>query len=59
MVMAAIGGILGYVALYFIANFMPKESLGIVAFALSFTTMFGVVKKLGYETAHVKRISDL
>lgn len=58
MVMAAIGGILGYVALYFIANFMPKESLGIVAFALSFTTMFGIVKKLGFETAHIKRVSE-
>jgi O-antigen/teichoic acid export membrane protein len=58
MVISSIGGLLGFVALYFIANYMPKESFGIVAFALSFTTMFGIVKKLGFESAHIKRVSE-
>jgi O-antigen/teichoic acid export membrane protein len=58
MVMAGIGGLLGYVSLYFITNYMTKESFGILAFALSFTTIFAVFKKLGYESAHIKKVSE-
>jgi len=58
MLVEGIGGILGFVGLYFITNYMTVETLGIVGFALSFTTMFGIVKKLGFESAHIKRVSE-
>ena len=49
---------LGFVGLYYITNYMPVAALGIVGFALSFTTMFGIIKKLGFESAHIKRVSE-
>ena len=58
MVLQGLGGLLGYVGLFFIARYMGPTPLGIVAFALSFTAMFGIVKRLGFNDAHVKRVSE-
>lgn len=49
---------LGYIALFFITRYMEPGDYGIVAFALGFVTLFTIFGKLGFEQAHIKRISE-
>jgi O-antigen/teichoic acid export membrane protein len=51
-------GILGYVALFFITRFMDPEAYGIMAFAYSFVALFTIFGNLGFNAAHVKRVSE-
>ena len=53
-----LNGILGYVALYFITRYMSPGDYGIVAFALGFVTLFTIFGNLGFNAAHIKRISE-
>ncbi|MFW6134891.1 MAG: flippase [Elusimicrobiota bacterium] len=53
-----LNGILGYVALFFITRYMAPADYGIVAFAIGFVTLFSVFGKLGFEQAHIKRVSE-
>jgi O-antigen/teichoic acid export membrane protein len=53
--------IIGMIGLIIIAKFwggFAPEALGIIAFAMSFIAIFGIISKLGYPQAHVKRISE-
>jgi len=53
-----IGGLLGFVSLYFITNNMGADSLGILGFGLSFVGMFTFISNLGFDSAHNKRVSE-
>ncbi len=50
--------LLGYIALFFITRFMEPGDYGIVAFALGFVTLFTIFGSLGFNQAHIKRISE-
>lgn len=53
-----IDGATGYVALFFITKYMNPIEYGIVGFALSFVTLFSILGNLGFDSAHVKKISE-
>ena len=53
-----IDGLLAYVALFFISRYMSPEEYGIVAFALGFVAIFSILGQLGFNSAHVKKISE-
>ena len=53
-----IDGLLGYIALYFITRYMEPGAYGIMAFAYSFVALFSIVGNLGFNQAHIKRISE-
>ncbi|UCD13552.1 MAG: flippase [Thermoplasmatales archaeon] len=50
--------LLGYIALFFITRYMEPGDYGIIAFALGFVTLFSIFGKLGFEQAHIKRVSE-
>lgn len=58
LIMQMTGAILGYIALFFVVKYMGPEPLGIVGFALSFAMIFSIIIKLGFDSAHIKRISE-
>jgi O-antigen/teichoic acid export membrane protein len=51
-------GLLAYVALFFIARYMGPESYGIIGFAMGFIGLFTVLLDLGFNAAHIKRVSE-
>ena len=53
-----VGGILGFISLYFIASRMGADSVGILGFGLSFIGMFTFISNLGFDSAHNKRVSE-
>jgi O-antigen/teichoic acid export membrane protein len=53
-----LNALLGYIALYFIARYMTPEDYGIMAFAYSFVALFTIFGKMGFDQAHVKRVSE-
>ncbi|MGC9059650.1 MAG: flippase [Thermoplasmata archaeon] len=53
-----IAGILGFITLFFVARFMGAEPLGSVGFALAFVNVFNIVADMGFNAAHVKRMSE-
>lgn len=53
----AVGGLLGAVALFFTGRYMPPEAVGMVAFALSLSTLASFLVA-GLDTAHIKRVSE-
>jgi O-antigen/teichoic acid export membrane protein len=53
-----IEAILAYVALFFIARYMGPEDYGIIGFAIGFVGLFALLCNLGFNEAHVKRISE-
>jgi O-antigen/teichoic acid export membrane protein len=48
----------GFVALYFVAQYMGPKPLGIIAAALAFSSIFMSFSDLGYSLAHLKKISE-
>jgi O-antigen/teichoic acid export membrane protein len=52
------GSILGYLALFFIYRYMGSESFGIVAFGLAYVGLFAFITDLGFNHAHIKRVSE-
>jgi O-antigen/teichoic acid export membrane protein len=48
----------GFVSLFFVARYLGPEPIGIIAFGLSFVSMFDFVGDLGFGDAHVKRVSE-
>ena len=53
-----LNGILGFVMLFFITRFIGPSDYGIVTFALSFVTLFTIFGNFGYDSAHIKRVSE-
>lgn len=55
-----INGILGYVAIFLIARYMdaPDYALGVIGFAYGFVALFVIFSDLGFDRAHIKRISE-
>ena len=51
-------GILGFVALKFISKFMQPWEYGVVGFAYGFVAIFSIFGNLGFNAAHIKRISE-
>jgi len=51
-------GSLAYIALFFITRYMSPEDYGIVAFALGFAGLFSIFGTLGFNNAHIKKISE-
>ncbi len=50
--------IMAYVALFFIARYMGPRDFGIIGFAMGFVGLFTFLSNLGFNTAHIKRISE-
>jgi O-antigen/teichoic acid export membrane protein len=53
-----IEAILAYVALFFIARFMGPGDYGIIGFATGFVGLFALLSNLGFNQAHIKRVSE-
>jgi O-antigen/teichoic acid export membrane protein len=53
-----INGILGYIGLFFVARYMQSWEYGIVSFAFGFVAIFAIFSQLGFDQAHVKRVSE-
>ena len=53
-----LNGLLGYIALKFIALYMDPWEYGVIGFAYGFVALFSVFGNLGFNTAHVKRVSE-
>jgi O-antigen/teichoic acid export membrane protein len=58
LINTVVGAVLGFVSLYFIAHYMGETVLGIIGFSLSFIGLFSFITNLGYDSAHVKRVSE-
>jgi len=53
-----LNGILGYIGLKFIALYMEPWEYGVIGFAYGFVALFSIFGQLGFDQAHVKRISE-
>jgi len=53
-----LNGILGYIGLKYIALYMEPWEYGVVGFAYGFIALFSIFGKLGFDQAHIKRISE-
>ncbi|MCK4717321.1 MAG: oligosaccharide flippase family protein [Thermoplasmata archaeon] len=53
-----VSSVLGFVSLLFIAHYMGSEMLGMLGFSLSYLGLFSFLLNLGFDSAHVKRISE-
>ena len=51
-------GILAYIALFFISRDMGPEVYGIIGFAMGFVGLFTILTDLGFNSAHIKRVSE-
>lgn len=56
-----ISNVLAWISLVILAKMwgvFATEALGIIGFALSFISLFNIVTNLGFNSAHIKRISE-
>lgn len=51
-------GLLAYIALFFISRDMGPEAYGIIGFAMGFVGLFTILTELGFNPAHMKRVSE-
>lgn len=58
MITNVLNGLLGYVALFYIARYMSPDAYGIMAFAYSFVALFTIFAKLGFDQSHIKKVSE-
>lgn len=49
---------LAYIALYFITRYLGAEVYGLVTWTMAFVATFNIVSDLGFNRAHVKRVSE-
>lgn len=52
------GTILGYVALFMILKLMDKGDYGVIGFGMAYVGLFWFISDIGFNSAHVKRISE-
>lgn len=61
-IMNVLGAIIAYVGFFFIARMLPDNqgayTIGLIAFSTGYVATFLPVSKLGYVTAHVKKVSE-
>ncbi|MEM0467008.1 MAG: flippase [Candidatus Thermoplasmatota archaeon] len=50
--------LLAYVAIFFIARYMHPSDYGIIGFAMGYIGLFTIVNSLGFDEAHIKRVSE-
>ena len=50
--------ILSAVALFFITREIGAEGYGVVVFAIGFVTLFSIIGQLGFDYAHIKKVSE-
>jgi len=53
-----LGMLFGYIALKFIALELGPDEIGMVTFGFSIIALFSFISNLGYNNAHMKRISE-
>lgn len=53
-----LSGVLGYVGLKFIALYMEPWQYGVIGFAYGFVALFSFFGKIGFDSAHIKRVSE-
>ncbi len=53
-----LSGVLGYVGLKFIALYMEPWEYGVVGFAFGFVALFSFFGNMGFDSAHIKRVSE-
>ena len=53
-----LNGLLGYIGLKFIALYMEPWEYGVIGFAFGFVALFSIFGNLGFDAAHIKRISE-
>ncbi|MBN1762911.1 MAG: flippase [Methanomicrobia archaeon] len=53
-----LNGLLAYVALKFIAVYMEPWEYGVVGFSYGFVALFSIIGQLGFDHAHIKRVSE-
>ena len=58
IIVQLLNGIIGFVGLKFIALYMEPWEYGVVGFAYGFVSLFSIFGELGFNAAHVKRISE-
>jgi len=51
-------GIFGYIGLFFITKYMSPYDYGVVAFAIGFVSLFSIFSSFGFNSAHVKKVSE-
>jgi O-antigen/teichoic acid export membrane protein len=51
-------GILGYIGLKFIALYMEPWQYGVVGFAFGLVSVVSIFGRLGFQKAHIKRVSE-
>lgn len=50
--------LIGFVSVYFVANYMGPEPLGVVSSSLAFVSLFAFFSDLGFGLSHYKKISE-
>ena len=56
-----VADILGFVGLMILSKLwggFARDAIGIIGFAISFISLFGIITDLGFSAAHVKRVSE-
>jgi O-antigen/teichoic acid export membrane protein len=53
-----ISGVLAYVGLFFISRYLGPDIYGTIAWAMAFVATFNSISDLGFNSAHIKRISE-
>jgi len=53
-----LNAIFGYITLYFISRYMSAYEFGVVGFALGFVHLFQFLGDMGFNQAHIKKISE-
>lgn len=53
-----LNGLLGYIGLKFIALYMEPWEYGVIGFAFGFVALFSILGTLGFDAAHIKRVSE-
>lgn len=48
----------GIISLLFVKHFLGYEAVGILAFAISFVSMFAIIGDMGFNTAHLKKSNE-
>ena len=51
-------GILGFIGLKFIAMYLTPWEYGVIGFAYGFVAIFSIFGMLGFDNAHIKRVSE-